>query len=47
MKLDNEQQRELLLTIIRNTPLQGSYQQIKEVTVQIDNLVKDIQEAEI
>lgn len=47
MVLDNAQQKDLLLNIINALPMNNNYQQIKQMIVVIDELVKSISEAEV
>lgn len=47
MKLDNNEQRDLLITIIQNTPISGSYPMVSDTVKKIDRLLKSISEAEI
>lgn len=47
MVLDNEKQRELLLQIITSTSIGGSYFQAKEAVQLIDELIENVQNAEI
>ena len=47
MILDNQQQKNLLINIIRNTQLQGRYRDLKNDIILLDDLLKAIQNAEI
>jgi len=47
MILDNQQQKNLLINIIRNTQLQGRYRDLKNDIVLLDNLLQAVQNAEI
>lgn len=47
MKLDNEQQKALLLQIVSTTGVNGSYGQAKEAVIVIDGLIESIQNAEV
>lgn len=47
MKLDSEEQRILLLTIIKSTPMQGSFEQVEQATEQMKELRNAVQGAEI
>lgn len=47
MVLDNEMQKELLLKIVLNTSINGSYSTAKEAVDLIDELVETIKTAEI
>ena len=47
MKLDNEQQRALLLQVIAAVPISGTYPQVRDIVVQLDALIKDVETAEI
>ena len=47
MILDNQQQKNLLINIIRNTQLQGRYRDLKNDIILLDNLLQAIQNAEI
>jgi len=47
MILDNQQQKNLLINIIRNTQLHGSYRDLKNDIVLLDNLLQAVQNAEI
>jgi|GEM_PF-4908852 len=47
MILDNQQQKNLLINIIRNTQLRGSYRDLKNDIILLDNLLQAIQNAEI
>jgi len=47
MVLDNQQQKNLLINIIRNTQLQGRYRDLKNDIILLDNLLQAIQNAEI
>jgi len=47
MILDNQQQKNLLINIIRNTQLQGRYRDLKNDIILLDNLLQAVQNAEI
>jgi len=47
MMLDSEKQRELILQIIKNTPITGSYQQVKDSIAIVDTLIYEIINAKI
>lgn len=47
MKLDNEDQRKLLLQIVSSTNIQGTFQQVKEATKTVGKLIDDIEKAEV
>ena len=47
MILDNQQQKNLLINIIRNTQLRGSYRDLKNDIILLDNLLQAVQNAEI
>ena len=47
MILDNQQQKNLLINIIRNTRLQGRYRDLKNDIILLDNLLQAVQNVEI
>lgn len=47
MKLDNEDQRKLLIQIVSNTQLTGNFTQMKQSVPIIENLISAIKDAEI
>ena len=47
MILDNKQQKNLLINIIRNTQLQGRYRDLKNDIEILDNLLQAVQNAEV
>ena len=47
MILDNQQQKNLLINIIRNTQLQGSYRDLKNDIILLDNLLQAVQNAKL
>ena len=47
MILDNKQQKNLLINIIRNTQLQGRYRDLKNDIILLDNLLQDIKNAKL
>lgn len=47
MVLDNESQRQMLMTILQNTPLQGNLRQVREATKQLEGLILAVETAEI
>lgn len=47
MKLDNEQQRALLMQIIRACPISGLYEQAREAVLQLSTLESAVINADI
>ncbi|MHA1305592.1 MAG: hypothetical protein ACTSPI_17970 [Candidatus Heimdallarchaeaceae archaeon] len=47
MTLDNKEQKELLLNIIKNVQIGGNLEQAKKTIVVIQDLLKTVQEAKI
>ncbi len=47
MILDNQQQKNLLINIIRNTQLRGSYRDLKNDIILLDNLLQAVQNAKL